>query len=389
MDDVTSSAVAYDRHRRDELATRRDIPMAIDPALPRSRRAILAAGLGGLAATALHAVGRPDVAAAANGDPVLAGQTVQETAATAIQNTAGGTALQGISDAATVAPTTKVGVHGYANQDANARGVFGNSPLGTGVYGSSVSGFGLRGVSTSNTGLRGDSTTGTAVRALSVSGRAINASTGGTSAPAVSSQVTTSDPGAKAAVQGFVGAGGLPVAATQTGVQGRCDISPDSVGVLGESTVGTGVVGDTGDGYGVVGIGYYGVYGSGAAGIVGDVDGGTGVQGWTGVAIAPDPLPEVGVWAGGETGRTALQVSGIAKFSRAGKASVAVGASSVAVTLVDGVTSSSFGVASPQTNRAGYYVQAVVLTVATGQIRIYLNKAVTTSAISVGWMVVG
>jgi hypothetical protein len=363
--------------------------MAIDPALPRSRRAILAAGLGGLAATVLHAVGRPDVASAANGDPVLAGQSVAATAATAVQNTAGGTALQGVSDASTVAAIAKVGVHGYANQDANARGVFGNSPLGTAVYGSSVSGFGLRGVSTSNTGLRGDSTTGTAVRALSVSGRAINASTGGTAAPALSSQVTTSDPLAKSAIQGYVGAGGLPVATEQVGVQGRCDISSNSAGVLGESLVGAGVVGDTSDGYGVVGLGYYGVYGSGSAGVVGDVDGGTGVQGWSGVDFAPEPATQVGVWAGAETGRTALQVSGVARFNRSGKATVAVGAASVAVTVAGGITSTSFGIASPQTNRAGYYVQAVVPTVATGQIRIYLNKAVTTSAISVGWMVVG
>jgi hypothetical protein len=363
--------------------------MAIDPALPRSRRAILAAGLGGLAATVLHAAGRPDIAAANSGDPVIAGQPVSAAAPTAIRNTIDGTAIQGISGADAIAVTAKVGVHGYANQDANARGVFGNSPLGTAVYGTSVSGFGLRGISTSNTGLRGDSTTGTAIRALSGSGRAINASSGGTATPAVSAQVTSSDNAAKSAVQGYVGAAGLPAGAVQTRVHGRCDISADSTGVLGESADGTGVMGDTSNGYGVVGLGYYGVYGSGSAGVVGDVDGGTGVQGWTGVDVAPDPAAMVGVWAGAQTGRTALQVSGVAKFSRSGRATVAIGASSVAVTVAGGITSAAFGIASPQTNRAGYYVQAVVPTVATGQIRIYLNKAVTTSAIAVGWIVVG
>lgn len=362
--------------------------MSIDPALPRSRRALLAAGLGGLAATVLHAAGRPDVAAAANGDPVIAGQTTAATSITAVHNSGGGTAFQGNSDPAPVAAIAKVGVHGNANQDVNARGVWGNSPLGTGVYGTSVSGFGLRGASTSNTGLRGDSTTGTAVRALSVSGRAINASSGGTATPALSSQVTTSDPAALSAIQGFVGAGGLPAATTQTGVEGRCDISDQSVGVLGESNIGTGVFGDTTDGFGVVGLGYFGVYGSGAAGVVGDSNGGTGVQGWTGVAFAPDPATGVGVWAGAEDGMAALQVVGVAKFNRSGRVSIAVGASSVQVTVPGGVTSASFAVASLQTNRAGFYVQAVVPSTATGKITIYLNKAVTTSAIVCGWIVV-
>jgi hypothetical protein len=137
----------------------------------------------------------------------------------------------------------------------------------------------------------------------------------------------------------------------------------------------------------VAGFGYYGVYGSGSAGVVGDVDGGTGVQGWTGFAVAPDPLPHVGVLAGAENGRTALQVNGVAKFNRSGRASIAVGTSSKKITVPGGVSTAAFGIASLQTNRAGYYVQAVVPSASTSTITIYLNKAVTTSAISVGWIV--
>ena len=51
------------------------------------------------------------------------------------------------------------------------------------------------------------------------------------------------------------------------------------------------------------------------------------------------------------------------------------------------VSTAAFGIATLQTNRAGYYVQAVVPSASTSTITIYLNKAVTTSAISVGWIV--
>ena len=53
----------------------------------RSRRAVLAAGLGGVAAAATAAVIRPAAALGANGDNVVLGQANTATAATAIQNT--------------------------------------------------------------------------------------------------------------------------------------------------------------------------------------------------------------------------------------------------------------------------------------------------------------
>src|SRR5512132_2426870 len=48
-------------------------PMAIDVNVPRSRRAIIAGALAGLAATAAQALGRPGSAAATDGQPIVQG----------------------------------------------------------------------------------------------------------------------------------------------------------------------------------------------------------------------------------------------------------------------------------------------------------------------------
>src|SRR5262245_43819332 len=79
-------------------STGEDSIMAIDAAVPRSRRAILTAAIGGLAATAAHAVGRPATALATDNQPILQGQTNTGTLSTvvAVANT---TALQGVTDA--------------------------------------------------------------------------------------------------------------------------------------------------------------------------------------------------------------------------------------------------------------------------------------------------
>jgi hypothetical protein len=247
----------------------------------------------------------------------------------------------------------------------------------------------MRGVSTSNTGLRGDSTTGTAVRALSVSGRAINASSGAVGGPpTISAQLTSSAVGASTAIQGYVGADALPGAPGQTGVQGRCDISDGSTGVLGQSAHGYGVIGDTLDGFGVLGLGYYGVYGSGTAGVLGMSDGGAGVQGWAGLHTPPDPVDPVGVWAGADDAGVGLRVTGVAQFNRSGKVTFSAGQSSKKVIVPGRVTTSSFGLANLLTNRAGTYVQSVVATAADHSITIYLNKAVTAST-ACGWFVIG
>jgi hypothetical protein len=89
------------------------------------------------------------------------------------------------------------------------------------------------------------------------------------------------------------------------------------------------------------------------------------------------------VFARSATG-TALYVDGKARFRRSGKTAVAAGKSAVVVTLA-GVTTASWIIATPQTNRAGVFVQSVVA--GTGKFTIFLNKAVS-GATYVGWLVV-
>src|SRR5262245_43834071 len=148
--------------------------MAIDALVPRSRRAILAAGIGGLAASAAHALGRPAGALATDGQPILQGQTNTGTLSTvvAVANT---TALQGVTDAPTGnnygvrGRTTSTGGAGVVGQSVATSGLtygvrgYGASDFGAGVRGDaplkgvegigtggSVSGVGVVGQSTSN-----------------------------------------------------------------------------------------------------------------------------------------------------------------------------------------------------------------------------------------------
>lgn len=61
--------------------------MAIDTITPRSRRALLGAGLGAIAASVANAVGRPAVSRAADDDPVLLGNHNSATETTEIETT--------------------------------------------------------------------------------------------------------------------------------------------------------------------------------------------------------------------------------------------------------------------------------------------------------------
>jgi len=118
------------------------------------------------------------------------------------------------------------------------------------------------------------------------------------------------------------------------------------------------------------------------------VDAGCGIQGWTGTNEAPLPTPRTGVWAGAAGGRTALQVQGVARFSRSGRAAFAAGQASKAVTVPGGLTGTSFALAVLNTNRSGIFVRAVVPNASTEKITIYLNKAVPGTT-QCAWMVLG
>jgi hypothetical protein len=187
---------------------------------------------------------------------------------------------------------------------------------------------------------------------------------------------------------GMYGVAGDPTNAIsntdETGVYGFADVSTSSRGVFGESSKGTGVValGDTG----LFGIGYWGVYATGRMGVVGDVYiDSTGVYGFSGSVAAPTAPAGVGVYArAGSTSQTALQVVGKVKLNRSGRASVSARHSTRTVTM-SGVTTSSYVVATLQTNVSGLYVRAVVP--ASGSFKIYLSKSAS-KKVWVGFVVI-
>jgi hypothetical protein len=133
-------------------------------------------------------------------------------AATAGLSGGGSTGVYGYSgpDASTPpAVPDKSGVYGLAVQDANARGVTGESTAGRGV----------NGIATSGTGVYGTGTAGEGVRGVSTSSNG----TAGTTASGIASGVYGENTG-----------GGF-------GTYGRSNSGVSAVGVFGESTAGTGV----------------------------------------------------------------------------------------------------------------------------------------------------
>ena len=170
------------------------------------------------------------------------------------------------------------------------------------------------------------------------------------------------------------------------GVAGTTEGDADSIGVHGAAVDGLGVLAESTNSAGIVAAGFWGLYAFGAIGVTGDVDGGCGVQGWSGTAEAPLPTAQTGVWAGATKGRTALQVQGVARFSRAGRVAFSSGQASKQVPVPGGLGVGSFALAVLNTNRSGIYVRAVVPNASTDKITIYLNKAVPGTT-QCAWMV--
>jgi len=178
--------------------------MAIDTVTPTSRRVLLAGALGGLAALAGSAFGRPSPVRATNGDPILVGHTYTATTVTEIDAT-GAPAIRGTSDSSV--------------------GVWGSSTSASGVAGVSSTYYGVVGSSTSSYGVFASSHTGAAVYGNSLT------NTG---------------------VQGYSGFQSVPVPA-KTGVHGYADQDGSAIGVNGQTTLGHGVFGVATTGIGVHG----------------------------------------------------------------------------------------------------------------------------------------
>jgi hypothetical protein len=338
----------------------------MDPVTPRSRRAVLAGALGGVAAAVASSLVRPSTVGAANGDPLLLGQANTETLQTTLTNTSAG-----VNTLSAVANGTGTAIAGTSN-------------AGRGLTGVTLTGIAVRAAAFgAGQGLWASSTTGVALRASS-GGQGAGISSTSSSLPSLVSQST----GGKI---GVVGLGGNFTPGTYPDGVGVFGENPAAagVGLWGQSTNGTAILGTSDTGYALEAYGAVGVYASGGAvGVIGDVDQATGVQGWTGVATAPNSGANVGVWAGAENGRTALKVQGVVRMNRSGRVSMGSGTSSKKFAVPGGITSTSLGFATLQTYRSGTWVQAVVNSTADSSIIIYLNKALTT-ATYVSWIVIG
>jgi hypothetical protein len=198
--------------------------MELDPAFPRSRRAVLSASLGGVAALAAHALGRPAAVHASDPNDVVLGQT--NIAATATQIT---------------------------NPDGD-EDVFRASSGGAGnaIEGFSTSGAAIVGTSGSDVGVTGSSQTLIGVHGYTVA----------TTFPAVMGRSLADGPG----VYGYSGGDGpAPTAPVKTGVYGLATQDTSSRGVVGQSTAGRGVNGLATSGLGVRGYATNGVGLSGEA----------------------------------------------------------------------------------------------------------------------------
>ena len=198
--------------------------MAIDSVSPRSRRAILAASLGGLAATVLTRLGGPESVRASNGTSIILGNSPSAPLdGTGINEANGPTAIYTASGTGFQA-TSPVGI-----------ALIGESTSAVGVYGSSTSAVGTWGQSSSSIGLYGQSGTNIGVQALS------NAN----DRPGVAGQSHGNSTG----VEGYSGTGSFPAAKAKTGVYGYAGQDKASRGVYGESPAGHGIHGRTTSGW--------------------------------------------------------------------------------------------------------------------------------------------
>jgi hypothetical protein len=360
--------------------------MALDTTARRSRRAILVGALGGVAASALAAVGRPGLVAAGGADDgsqilvgsqfysceaqtILGNQGTNDTVFSAFSSTAsghgGGTGIYGSSGSG----------YGVRAHSETSHALHADTPGGVAVFGTSQSGYGVMGFTSSGmagtygsawngSGVQGDSQGGIGVYGTSQGGHGVYGVANAGSATAGTFGVTDNSSGfgavgANASGDGVLGYSGplpLPAPIPKTGVFGYSATDVNSRGVVGKTTAGQGVRGEATNGIGVRG------YASG-----------TGIGGlFTASGVA-------------------LKVEGRATFTRSGRASVLANASSVDVTVPGGISSTAFVVATVQTHVAGVTVEGVHLNYpSTGKARIYLSKvASTTTTTPVGWFAIG
>jgi hypothetical protein len=373
---------------------------SMDLTRPEPRRRLFKLALAAAAGFVSSRLGEPRPASAANGDAVINGsQFNSSTTTTVLRNTTmDGTTLQ-----ADARDGSGWAVYGYA---PGGTGVMGYSTNYRGVLGSTSTGHAVHAIAEGDggTGMYATSKYGPALVAIGdgYSTGVIGIAGQGTIPEGNWGQVGVfgySKVGLSTVATGMIGVVGSDVPAgltddsAEVGVFGYSDTSPNAAGVVGKSVDGVGAAGVSDNSVGVVGVGpigvqgsgYLGVYGWGRQAVVGDATpDATGLFGWVGAEAPPEPPAGVAVHAESEAGFVALNVVGKARFSRSGRTSIAAGKKSTTVTM-SGVTTSSYVIATLQTNRTGVFVRAVVP--AAGKFTIYLNKAAS-GATDVGFLVI-
>jgi hypothetical protein len=234
--------------------------------IPRTRRAVLAAAVGGLAATLL---GRVDPAKAAAGDALIMGSTTNSagTFDTSLTTTSPGTALLVTQTGSGTA------LRGSAVGTGSIAGFF-TANNGTGISG--VTGTGSTyGVFGQN---NGGTDTGGAIRAAGGNNFGLVATTNNNFKFAVNAINNSAHPG----TLGFCGA----IRAEGNNTPGVWATSNSTTGVYGASNGGKGVEGSSSSGYGVYGgssssVGVFGTSASGV-GVTGNSTTNDGVQGLSG-----------------------------------------------------------------------------------------------------------
>lgn len=335
--------------------------MTLETSRVDSRRAILAGALGAVVATIATAVGRPNPAAATNGEFVKLGTFASDT---------DGTGPNAASSTTKI--ITSAGI-GLAAESATGYGLQGISNSNYGVRGSSSASSGIYGVSTSGYGVYATSTLGSAIGAYSPNAVAVNASSASTDKAAIRGQSN----GNMTAVLGFSGPAAGPQAVDRTGVYGVANQDDGAVGVRGDSPIGgAGVIGFSGPGE-VTKRPNTGVYGQSN-------------MGGTGVGVRGHSGGGTGGYFSSTTG-TSLRATGRVRLDRsAGIATVAEGATNVLVTPGIDVTATSAVVATVMSTVATtIIVRRVAPDPTANTFRIHVSAAAPAGGLKVAWHVFG
>lgn len=348
----------------------------------RSRRAVLAAGLGAAAASAAQAVGRPMPVAAAGDDG---------------QNLVAGGFYDDVQSQTTIANQANNEIVLWVASNAGGAGgagtaVVGNSASGTGVHGLTGFGIGVRAESTGGSALYAVSASGTAVSATGGTGPGVNAYSGshwavrGRTNATTFSAIQGESNGNRTGVLGYSGhSEATPTALAEVGVYGHTNVSAAGRGVVGSSAGGTGVHGFSGTSAAPpakVGVYGHAAQDSTARGVLGRSTSGQGVRGeaTTGAALYGS--------ASGKSG-FALKTSGRLSLGKvSGVATIAAGATaSPAIPTGVAIASTAYVIVSPQSDPGTRRFWATKDT-ATDTVTLRTNTT-SASAIKVAWILVG